>query len=667
MRRDLTNWNLYPRITSSVYEPRNYQEVVEFISKNENVIARGAGKCYGDASFSKNIISSVRLTKIIEFNELSGVIRCESGVLLSSILELIVPKGYFLPVTPGTKFITIGGAFASDIHGKNHHIDGVFSDHVTEIKLVNYKGEIVCAKPNQELYIQSAGGLGLTGFIVEVCLQLKKIETAYIKQTSVKAKNLKEIFKLFEANNHCTYSVAWIDCLAVGKNIGRSILLLGEHATDKEVLSQRKKLAVHKSPFLNVPIYFPSFILNATFIRIFNFLYYKKSEGTNIVHYDPYFYPLDKINNWNRIYGKNGFVQYQFVLPKEQSYEGIQTILQVLSSNKLGSFLAVLKLFGKSHEDRYLHFPIEGYTLAVDIKITDSLWEILDQLDDIVNSYGGKVYLTKDARMSRSSFEKQYRNQFDVGDKFRSNLFLRLKNMYKQSLLIIGGNSDIAKATALQYLKCYKSGHVVLASRNIKALEEFVIENDIKNRTTILFYDVTDISSAANFVTSLPLKPKWILYAAGVLFDNDTCKVNPFAGAENINVNFLGATAIINQLVEDNNPNLERIIGISSIAGLRGRKSNYLYGAAKSGFHQYLFGLRQDLKERKIKVQAITPGVVNSKMTARIIKPRIAVNPDIVATSILKNSNSFEVYPSFIWFLIGKVVKYAPEFLIRKL
>ena len=504
-------------------------------------------------------------------------------------------------------------------------------------------------------------------FIVEISLQLKKIETAYIKQTSVKAKNLKEIFELFEANNHYTYSVAWIDCLAEGPNIGRSILLLGEHANDNELPSNRKKLAIHKAPFLNIPIFLPSFFLNATFIRIFNFLYYKKSEGTNIVHYDPYFYPLDKINNWNRIYGKNGFVQYQFVLPKQHSYEGIKTILQILSKNKLGSFLAVLKLFGKSHEDRYLHFPIEGYTLAVDIKITDSLWKILDQLDEIVNSYGGKVYLTKDARMSSLSFEKQYRHQFDLRDKFRSSLIVRLKNMHKESFLIIGGNSDIAKATALQYLHYYKSGHVILASRNIKALEEFVSEHDIKNRTTLLYYDVTDISNAANFVTSLPFKPKWVLYAAGVLFDNDYCKANPLVSAETINVNFVGATAVLNQLAKDNNPNLERIIGISSIAGLRGRKSNYIYGSSKSGFHQYLFGLRQDLKERNINVQAITPGIVNSKMTAALFKPRFAVNPDVVAASILKNSNSFEVYPTIFWFVIGKVIKYAPEFLIRKL
>jgi short-subunit dehydrogenase len=385
------------------------------------------------------------------------------------------------------------------------------------------------------------------------------------------------------------------------------------------------------------------------------------------VHYDPYFFPLDKINNWNKIYGKRGFVQYQFVLPKEHSFEGVKSILDILSKNNLGSFLAVLKLFGKSHEDRYLEFPIEGYTLAVDIKITNSLWGILDQLDEIVNRLGGKIYLTKDARMSNSSFEKQYKNKIQLNAKFNSHQLIRLNNMYKESFLIIGANSDIAKATALEYLKKNSDGHLILASRNTSSLKEFVISNGIEEKVDILFYDVTDTAKAKDFVKSLPCKPKWVMYAAGVLFENSECISDIEKNNENITVNYLGGVVIINQIVEDNNPNLERIIGISSIAGLRGRKSNYFYGAAKSGFHQYLFGLRQDLKERGIIVQAITPGVVNTKMTENIIKPGIAVNSEIISKSIIKNKSSFEVYPNLIWYFISRIVKYAPEIVIKKL
>ena len=447
MRKEVANWGLYPTISANVFEPHSYNEVINLIKNNESIIARGNGKCYGDASLSKNIISTTSLNKIISFDEQNGIIQCQSGVLLSSMVELIVPKGYFLPVSPGTKFITIGGAFASDIHGKNHHIEGVFSDHVTEIKLINQNAELVQLSQNDPLFIQTAGALGLTGVVVELTLRLKKIETSYIKQTSIKAKNLEEIFQLFEDYKNFTYSVAWIDCLAKGPAMGKSILLLGEHAKKEDVKNTNDILSIHKKAFLNIPFYLPSFTLNSYFIKVFNFLFYVKNISkvrTSFIHYDPYFYPLDKINNWNRIYGKKGFIQYQFVLPKEKSYEGISKILAILAENNLGSFLAVLKLFGKSYENRYLEFPIEGYTLAVDIKIDDALWDVLDKLDSIVTELGGKIYLTKDARMLNDSFEKQYPNQIKAEKKFQSDQIIRLKNMYKDSFFIIGAYSDIA-------------------------------------------------------------------------------------------------------------------------------------------------------------------------------------------------------------------------------
>jgi NADP-dependent 3-hydroxy acid dehydrogenase YdfG len=452
--------------------------------------------------------------------------------------------------------------------------------------------------------------------------------------------------------------------------MGKSILLLGEHAKREDLKNTNDALSLHKKPFLNVPFYLPSFTLNSFFIKIFNFLFYAKNISkvqTSFIHYDPYFYPLDKINNWNRIYGKKGFVQYQFVLPKENSYEGVSKILKILAENNLGSFLAVLKLFGKSHENRYLEFPIEGYTLAVDIKIDDALWDVLDKLDVIVTALGGKVYLTKDARMLNDSFEKQYPNQIQVAKKFQSDQIIRLKNMYKDSFLIIGANSDIAKATALKYMNEHRNGHLILAGRNIESLKQFVRDHNLEKKSTVVFLDVTDLPSAKGFIEKMPCKPKWIMYAAGVLYNNEECINDIEKNKENIYVNYLAAVNIINTFIKDHNPNLERIIGISSIAGLRGRKSNYMYGSAKSGFHQYLFGLRQDLKDRGILVQAVTPGVVDTKMTAHINKPGIAVKPELVANSIMKKNTSFEIYPNLTWYIISKIAKYAPEFIINKL
>jgi FAD/FMN-containing dehydrogenase/short-subunit dehydrogenase len=670
MRQKVTNWGLYPQIISNNFTPTTYEEVCEIIREQPCLIARGNGRCYGDASLSNTIISTLGLDKILEFDEKKGTLRCQAGVLLSTILDFVVPKGYFLPVTPGTKFITIGGAFSSDIHGKNHHIDGVFSDHCHYIKLANQEGQILTLSPTDDLFYKTAGGLGLTGVILEIEFSLKKIESSYIKQTSIRANNLTEIFNLFEKHKDKTYSVAWIDCLARNENVGRSVLILGEHAKQSEVKNTKELLKLHSHPFLNVPLFFPGWVLNSMFIRIFNFLYFNKPSSQTIdaiAHYDPFFYPLDKINNWNKIYGKKGLVQYQFVIPKEKSFEGVSAILNILSKNKLGSFLAVLKLFGKSHDNRYLEFPIEGYTLALDIKIEDSIWQILDELDEIVTNLGGKIYMTKDARISKSIFEKQYPNRLAPNPKFISHQSIRLNQHMKEVFLIIGANSDIAKKTALLYLKKNSHAHLYLTVRDKKSITDFITENNIQDRCDIFTYDVTDIHSAKAFVENLPAKPKWIMYSAGVLYTNEECMSSTEKWNNNLQVNFNGPVAILNELVQNNNPYLERIIGMSSIAALRGRKSNFVYGAAKSGFHQYLFGLRQSLKDRGIVVQAITPGVVDTKMTANLAKPTITVSPDLVAQGIMENQKQFEVYPNFIWKIIALIVKWSPEFVVSKL
>lgn len=669
MKSIISNWGLYPSVECDLFIPNNYEEVKKFIIENKQIIARGNGRCYGDASISNKIISSIGLNKIIEFNEITGVISCQSGVLLSTILTYVVPKEYFLPVTPGTKFITVGGALASDIHGKNHHIDGVFSDHVIEVKIINEKGDIITTKPGEELFSQTAGGMGLTGFILEVKFKLKKIETSYIKQTAVRAKDLNEIFSFFEKYNNYTYSVAWIDCFARGKDIGRSVLLLGEHARLSEVINKKEPLLTHKKPFLNIPFFFPSWVLNPLFIKIFNILFYHKPSSkidNSITHYDPFFYPLDKINNWNRIYGQSGFIQYQFVIPKENSYNGVRKILEILSSNNLGSFLAVLKLFGKSHENNFLKFPIEGYTLALDIKITKNLLNILDRLDDIVTSYGGKIYLTKDARMSKMNYDLQYPNKLPKSNKFVSHQSVRLNQSYLPTFLIIGGNSDIAKATALKFINKYPNGRLLLAVRNIEIMQNWIIDNHLSDNSKVIYYDV-NVSSATDFVKQLSEKPTWIMYAAGILYNNEECLNDVQKWKNNVGVNYLGAVSVLNELINDNNPRLERIIGMSSIAALRGRKSNFIYGSAKAGFHQYLFGLRQNLKHRNIVVQAITPGVVNTKMTKDLVTPKISVDSSVVAESIFNNFKNFEVYPNLKWQIISFIVKWSPEFIINKL
>ena len=428
----VTNWGNFPVVEKEIKSEDTLQKIKDFVQNNNEIIARGNGRCYGDASLSEHIFSTKRLNKLISFDRLNGIIECESGVLLSEILEVIVQQGYFLYVTPGTKFISVGGAIASDVHGKNHHAEGCFSEYVISFSLLNENGEIlICSRTeNTDKFWATIGGMGLTGIILSAKFKLKNIETAYIRQESIKAENLDEIFKLFDESEDWTYNVAWIDCLQKGKNIGRSILMRGEHAFKHQLPSklQEKPLRLKKKLNLTVPFYFPNFVLNNLTVKIFNFLYFNKQtkkEVKNNVDYETFFYPLDIANDWNKIYGKGGFIQYQFVIPKEKGKEGMKEILQTIAKSGNGSFLAVLKLFGKNNAEAYNSFPIEGYTLALDFKVNAKLKHLIKKLDEVVEAYGGRIYLTKDS-MSKSSLTNYLQNV--QNPKFVSLQHKRIKN-----------------------------------------------------------------------------------------------------------------------------------------------------------------------------------------------------------------------------------------------
>lgn len=433
----LQNFGNYPKINSEVLETSSYSEIKALIHKKSKLIARGNGRCYGDSSLQSTVISTLNLNKFLLFDKEKGILKTEVGVLLSEILEVIVPLGFFLPVSPGTKWITIGGAVASNIHGKNHHKEGAISNFLESFELITEKGHIInCSKnENTEMFINTIGGMGLTGIITTVTIRLKRIETAYINQKTVKAKCLSEVLDYFEKNNHYTYSVAWIDCLKKGKNMGRSILMLGEHAQKQELNQKNKRhLALHSNKRINIPFYLPSFALNRFTIGLFNKLYYNKQlskEKQNIIHYDTFFYPLDSLKNWNRIYGKNGFTQYQFVIPFERGREGLAKIMKEITESGCGSFLAVLKTFGKKDNfSSSLSFPERGYTLALDFKISAKVFSLLDKLDKIVLEYKGKLYLTKDVRMSSEMFQKTYPNHFKASKKFISLQIERLCKLH---------------------------------------------------------------------------------------------------------------------------------------------------------------------------------------------------------------------------------------------
>ncbi len=439
MKTAVTNWSEYPVKEADLFYFGTPGELRKQVSGKAQLIARGLGRCYGDASLNETIIGTEKYDKALRFDEDLGVFECQAGLSLDEILKIIVPRGWFLPVTPGTKFISVGGAVASDIHGKNHHVDGSFSNHVERLDIMLSSGEITSCGPElqPDLFQATCGGMGLTGIIMAVRFRLKRIESAYITQTQVKARNLEELLEHFQTYKEYTYSVAWIDCLKKGKHFGRSILMLGEHAKQNELTDKLKDnpFPVHGDPKLSVPFNLPSFVLNKFSVKAFNMLFYGKnlkSIQKGLVHYDPYFYPLDFVHSWNRMYGKKGFVQYQFVIPLDAK-EGLITIMKKISDRNMGSFLTVLKVFGP--QESLISFPMEGFTLAMDFPIEEGLFDFLNELDQIVADCGGRLYLTKDARMNADFFKNSYPRfdefvavlkRYDPSEKFSSLMAKRL-------------------------------------------------------------------------------------------------------------------------------------------------------------------------------------------------------------------------------------------------
>ncbi|SEW50584.1 FAD-binding oxidoreductase [Chitinophaga arvensicola] len=441
MQKRLANWGNYPAVASEENAFTQEDQLRHYVVSNDHMIARGNGRCYGDASLGKNSISMLKYDKMLSFDTEKGIMDVQAGVTLDQILDIIVPKGWFLPVTPGTKYITVGGAVASDVHGKNHHVDGAFSGHIIDMDVLIASGETICcnATTHEDLFWATCGGMGLTGIITRVKFDLKKIETAYIRQTQLKAKNLEEVIRLFDEYKHYTYSMAWIDCLQKGDSFGRSILIVGEHATPEELNDTQKKapLTLPAKRKLSVPFNLPSFVLNTFTVKAFNWLYYGKNYKKvmhKVIPYEPFFYPLDAILHWNRGYGKAGFIQYQFVVSLDKK-DGLIAILQRISDKGWGSFLAVLKVFGE--QDSLISFPMEGYTLALDFPIRKGLFEFLDELDEIVLQHGGRLYLSKDARMKQEIFWNSYPNArkfADIVKQYNGNA--RFESLQSERLLL---------------------------------------------------------------------------------------------------------------------------------------------------------------------------------------------------------------------------------------
>ncbi len=415
----LSGWGNTKLSNSKIFFPKDLDDVKNIVKKNNQIIPRGMGRSYGDpAQCDNGYVLDTSNLQSFSLNKELGILTSGSGAKFKDILDHIVPEGFFIPVSPGTKNITVGGAISSDVHGKNHHCDGSFANHVEKITIIDGKGDLKHLYPSKdhstsEAFWATCGGMGLTGIIIEATFKLIPISTSLIKVDTEKFEDLESLmYAMRKDDEFFRYSVAWIDSLS---KKGRGILTKGNHANledipgDKKYLL-RKPLSYDKKEVPTAPKFMPNGILNKLTVGIFNKAWYAKSprlKKNELQSIGTFFYPLDGIQNWNRIYGPNGFIQYQFVVP-DKHVSLIPSILSKLRDIGAPSFLTVLKRFGNSNNGP-LSFPMEGWTLAVDIPACiPNLLRILDDCDNLVLKAGGRIYLAKDSRQSSSMFKKSY-------------------------------------------------------------------------------------------------------------------------------------------------------------------------------------------------------------------------------------------------------------------
>lgn len=427
----MQSWNRYPKATQ--------QNVLDIFERHADLppdggllLAYGNGRSYGDVCLNPGgiLLRTHKLDRYLDFDRASGRLICESGVLLKDILDLVVPQGWFLPVTPGTRFVSVGGAIANDVHGKNHHVEGSFGRHVRRFELLRSDGErkLCSTEENADWFRATVGGLGLTGLITWAELRLMPIANPFMLTQVTRFPNLRAFWDMnADTQSRWPYAVAWVDCAAAGKRLGRGIFTLGSHSpASAELPSWRERAR-------RFPIDPPISLVNTPSLRAFNTVYYHRPlvRGTHLAHHVPFFYPLDGILDWNRLYGRKGFFQYQCVLPPESSREGIDELLRRVGKSGMGSFLAVLKTFGDMPASGLLSFPRAGTTLALDFPNRgERTQRLFNELDSIVRAAGGALYPAKDARMPaamfRASFPEWQRFSSFIDPRFSSGFWRRV-------------------------------------------------------------------------------------------------------------------------------------------------------------------------------------------------------------------------------------------------
>ena len=440
----LAGWGRFGSETSAAYRPESWPSLAAVMESapEMTVLPRGLGRSYGDSALNGGgaVILTERLGRILDLDTDHHSVTCEGGTSLARLLSFLVPRGFFLPVVPGTRFVTVGGALAADVHGKNHHVDGTIGRHVEELTLLTSSGEVLRCSPaeNAEAFDATIGGMGLTGVILSARLGILPVETPLVRVVKRRARNLDELLACLEEEERLSrYSVAWIDGLARGPSLGRGVLIRGDHVPLAEMpRGQSPRGALSEGIGPAIPVDAPPFVLGPLSISAFNALYYAAGrDGTSLSGFGSFFFPLDAVGAWNRLYGRRGFVQYQALLPREAAAEGCRRLLEEISRERAASFLAVLKTTGPAGRG-LLSFPRPGVTLGLDIpNIGERLRPLARRLDEILLRLGGRLYLAKDALTDAATFAAMYprlaefraaRNRLDPRGRFSSAQARRL-------------------------------------------------------------------------------------------------------------------------------------------------------------------------------------------------------------------------------------------------
>jgi FAD/FMN-containing dehydrogenase len=405
------SWGRYPSYPAKIIPLHWQSDYAPAIAHLHNgALPVGMGRSYGDSCLLKdgNLLVTTGMNRLISFDPETCLLTAEAGITLAQILDFCVPLGFFLPVSPGTKYVTLGGAIANDIHGKNHHVAGTFGNHITQFELVRSDGSSKICSPteNADWFSATIGGLGLTGFISWATLRMKPIVSRMIDYEGIQFHGIDEFLALTEQSQNVEYTVSWVDCASTGKNFARGIFMQGDHSPVPAPLTASAK------PKLVFPFEAPGFALNHTTVSLFNTAFFHKQIHDRVValqDYEPFFYPLDKVLHWNRMYGKRGLLQFQYAIPWDNAREGTIAIMKEVAKSGLASFLAVLKAFGDVPSPGMMSFPKPGITLALDFPIKpDKSFPLFERLADMTREFGGRLYPAKDAAMTASQFQAFY-------------------------------------------------------------------------------------------------------------------------------------------------------------------------------------------------------------------------------------------------------------------